>query len=43
MINREIKAIDYLENEQLGQINKAALHIMEINGIGLYPEESRSV
>jgi trimethylamine---corrinoid protein Co-methyltransferase len=43
MINREIKAMDYLESEQLEQIHKAVLHILEKNGIEFHSEEARDI
>ena len=43
MINREIKALDYLESEQLEQIHKAVLHILEKNGVEFHSGEARDI
>lgn len=41
MINREIKALDYLEREELEKIHQAILHVLENNGVEFHSQEAR--
>ena len=43
MINREIKALDYLEREELEQIHQAILHVLENNGVEFHSQEARDI
>jgi trimethylamine---corrinoid protein Co-methyltransferase len=43
MINRKIKALDYLGEAELEQIHKAVLKVLEKNGIEFYSQEAREI
>jgi trimethylamine---corrinoid protein Co-methyltransferase len=43
MINRKISALDYLEKDELEQIHKAVLSVLEKNGIEFYSDEARKI
>lgn len=43
MINRKIKALDYLGEAELEQIHKAVLQVLEKNGIEFYSQEAREI
>ena len=43
MIKREIKAIDYLEQDELEKIHQASLSVLEKNGVEFYSQEARDI
>jgi trimethylamine---corrinoid protein Co-methyltransferase len=43
MINRKIKALDYLGEAELEQIHQAVLKVLEKNGVEFYSQEAREI
>ncbi|MDW7740226.1 MAG: trimethylamine methyltransferase family protein [Bacillota bacterium] len=43
MINRDLKAVDYLKSEDLEKIHQATLTVLEKNGIEFYSQEARDI